>query len=62
VGFGVAGAGDDADPARVPRSWTVVALPPFDPQLFDRQRRIVLRASGGLIAAIILLAIIVGRC
>jgi len=62
VGFGVASAGDDAEPGRVPRSWAVVALPPFDPHLFDRQRRIVIRVSGGLIAAIILLAIIVGRC
>jgi serine/threonine protein kinase len=53
---------DAGEPGRAARSWAVVALPPFDPALFDRQRRIVLRVSGGLLGAIILLAIIAGRC
>ena len=54
--------GDGAEASRVARSWAVVALPPFDPAQFDRQRRIVLRISGGLVAVIILLALIAGRC
>lgn len=57
-----AGGGDAAEVNRLARSWAVVALPPFDPAVFDRQRRIVLRVSGGLVGFIILLAIIAGRC
>jgi serine/threonine protein kinase len=57
-----AGGADNAEASRVARSWAVVALPPFDPALFDRQRRIVLRISGGLVGVIILLALIAGRC
>jgi hypothetical protein len=57
-----AGGGDGAEASRVARSWAVVALPPFDPALFDRQRRIVLRISGALVGVIILLALIAGRC
>jgi serine/threonine protein kinase len=56
------GGADGADASRVARSWAVVALPPFDPALFDRQRRIVLRISGALVGVIIVLALIAGRC
>jgi serine/threonine protein kinase len=48
--------------APVVHSWTVVDLPPFDPEAFERRRRMVLRVAGGLIGFIFLLAILAGRC
>jgi hypothetical protein len=57
-----AGGADGSQTHRVSRSWAVVTLPPIDPQVFDRQRRLVLRISGGLVGAIIVLAILAGRC
>ena len=47
---------------RIHRSWAIIDLPAFDPQTFARHRRVVLRVSGGVIAVILLLAIIAGRC
>jgi hypothetical protein len=47
---------------RIERSWVVVDLPAFDPEVYERHRRIVLRVAGGLFAFVVLLAIIVGRC
>jgi serine/threonine protein kinase len=47
---------------RIHRSWAIVDLPAFDPETFARQRRIVLRVTGGVIGFILLLAIIAGRC
>jgi serine/threonine protein kinase len=44
------------------RSWAVVELPPFDPDAFERRRRIVLRVALGVVGFIFLLAIIAGRC
>jgi hypothetical protein len=53
---------DALEPDRAVRPWSIVALPPFDPEMFERQRRLVLRVSGGLVGFIILLAILAGRC
>jgi serine/threonine protein kinase len=47
---------------RTARSWAVVELPPFDPEAFERRRRIVLRVAGGLVGFIFLLAILAGHC
>jgi serine/threonine protein kinase len=47
---------------RTGRSWAVVSLPPFDAEVFERRRRLVLRVAGGVIGFILLLAIIVGQC
>jgi len=47
---------------RIHRSWAVIDLPAFDPEAFARQRRIVLRITGGLVGVILLLAILAGRC
>jgi serine/threonine protein kinase len=47
---------------RIHRSWSVIDLPAFDPDTFARHRRIVLRVTAGVIAFILLLAIIAGRC
>jgi len=47
---------------RIERSWAVVDLPAFDPEVYERQRRIVLRVAGGLLAVILLVAILVGHC
>jgi serine/threonine protein kinase len=47
---------------RIARSWAVIDLPAFAPEVFERQRRIVLRVAGGLVGVILLLAIIAGRC
>jgi serine/threonine protein kinase len=47
---------------RIHRSWAIIDLPAFDPETFARHRRIVLRATAGLIGFILLLAIIAGRC
>jgi hypothetical protein len=48
--------------ARVARSWAIIDLPPFDPEQFERQRRIVLRVVIGLIGFVIVLAVFAGRC
>jgi len=47
---------------RIERSWAIIDLPAFDPEVFERHRRIVLRVAGSLVAVILLLAIILGRC
>jgi hypothetical protein len=47
---------------RAERSWAVIDLPAFDPEVFERHRRIVLRVAGGLVGLILLLAIVAGRC
>ncbi|HEX4416418.1 MAG TPA: serine/threonine-protein kinase [Kofleriaceae bacterium] len=44
------------------RSWAVVALPPFDPEAFERRRRIVVRVASGLVTFVLLLAIVAGHC
>jgi hypothetical protein len=44
------------------RSWAVVDLPALDPEVLARHRRIVLRSAIGLVALILLLAILAGRC
>jgi serine/threonine protein kinase len=47
---------------RALRSWAIIDLPAFDPESFERQRRIVLRVAAGLIGLVILLAVITGHC
>jgi serine/threonine protein kinase len=47
---------------RVARSWAIIDLPAFDPDMFERQRRIVLRVAAALIAVVILLAVLAGHC
>ncbi len=47
---------------RIARSWQIIALPAFDPALFERQRRIVLRVALGLVGLVIALAVLAGRC
>jgi serine/threonine protein kinase len=47
---------------RIHRSWAVIDLPAFDPETFARQRKLVLRITGGLVGVILLLAILAGRC
>ena len=47
---------------RIHRSWAIIDLPAYDPETFARHRRIVLRVTGGIVAFILLLAIIAGRC
>jgi hypothetical protein len=47
---------------RIARSWQIIDLPAFDPALFERQRRIVLRVALGLIGLVIALAVLAGRC
>jgi serine/threonine protein kinase len=47
---------------RIERSWAIIDLPAFDPEVFERHRRIVLRVAAGLVGVILLLAIIAGRC
>jgi serine/threonine protein kinase len=47
---------------RVARSWAIIDLPAFDPDMFERQRRIVLRVAAALIAMVILLAVLAGHC
>ena len=44
------------------KSWAIVALPPFDPEAFERRRRIVMRVAGGVVAFILLIAILAGHC
>jgi hypothetical protein len=44
------------------RSWAIIDLPALDPEVLERHRRIVLRIAIGLVAAILLLAILAGRC
>ncbi|HET7505085.1 MAG TPA: protein kinase [Kofleriaceae bacterium] len=51
-----------AEPARTERPWAIVDLPPFDPEQFERQRRLVVRIAAGLVAAVIVLALIAGHC
>jgi serine/threonine protein kinase len=47
---------------RIARSWQIIDLPAFDPALFERQRRIVLRIALGLVGLVIALAVLAGRC
>jgi serine/threonine protein kinase len=47
---------------RVARSWAIIDLPAFDPDMFERQRRIVLRVAAALIGVVILLAVLAGHC
>ncbi|HET9624387.1 MAG TPA: protein kinase [Kofleriaceae bacterium] len=49
-------------PPEAKRSWAVVWLPPIDPEVFARRQKLVLRIAGGVVAFILLLAIIAGRC
>ncbi|HEU4732220.1 MAG TPA: protein kinase [Kofleriaceae bacterium] len=51
-----------AELARAERPWAIVELPPFDPEAFERQRRLVIRIAGGLVLFVIVLAVIAGRC
>jgi serine/threonine protein kinase len=47
---------------RIQRSWAVIDLPAFDPEVYERHRRIVLRVASGVLALVLLIAIVVGRC
>ncbi|HSS03211.1 MAG TPA: protein kinase [Kofleriaceae bacterium] len=47
---------------RTRRSWAVIDLPALDPEVLARHRRIVLRVAIGLVALILLLAILAGHC
>jgi len=49
-------------PVEPPRSWAIVELPAIDPELFARQRRLVLRVAGGVVGLILVIAIMLGRC
>jgi serine/threonine protein kinase len=56
-------AGQPASPAdRVARSWAVIDLPAFDPEAFERQRRLVVRIAAGVVGFVVLLAILAGHC
>ena len=47
---------------RIARSWPLVDLPALDPAAFERQRQIVLRVAAGLVAGVVLIALLVGSC
>ena len=47
---------------RPARPWSIVELPAIDPELFARQRRIVVRVAAALGALVILLALLAGHC
>jgi protein kinase-like protein len=47
---------------RLARSWAVIELPAFDPEVFERRRRLVFRIAGGVLGIIFGLAILTGHC
>ena len=49
-------------PEPMPRPWSIIDLPAFDPDMFARQRRLVLRIAAAVVGAVILLALLAGHC
>jgi hypothetical protein len=49
-------------PEPMPRPWSIIDLPAFDPDMFARQRRLVLRIAAAVVGVVIVLALLAGHC